>query len=87
VTNDLIDRLRELTAALTVWLEELPTAERLDALAALHAAHRELQRLVVTARGAALAELIDEQGIDVVSRALGVTADQLLELIDRKLPD
>jgi hypothetical protein len=73
-----MDTLRD---RLDSWLQGLPPGERLEALATVHDSLRSMSQMVRSVRRDALVQLIDERGIERVSRALDVSEERLLRII------
>jgi len=76
-----IDQARLLAASVGPWLNRFPLADRLEPLADVHSALRRLEALVKGLRDQTLSDMVDAEGLEVVSSALGISADRLLGLI------
>ena len=83
--HQLIDHMETLRSRLEIWLSGLPPRERLDALGTVHESLREMNQMVRSSRRDSLVELVDDWGIERVSRALGVSEGRILRLIARSV--
>jgi hypothetical protein len=79
--RQLIEHMDTLRDRLDAWLQGLPAGERLEALATVHDSLRSMNQMVKSLRRDTLVQLIDERGIERVSRALGVSEERLLRII------
>ncbi len=79
--RQLIEHMDTLRDRLDTWLQGLPPGERLEALATVHDSLRSMSQMVRSVRRGTLVQLIDERGIERVSRALGVSEERLLHII------
>ena len=83
--QQLIDHMDTLRKRLSSWLQGLPPAERLEALATVHDSLGQMRQMVKSVRRDTLVELIDQRGIERVSAALGVTEERVLRLIAERV--
>lgn len=79
--HQLIDHMETLRSRLEIWLRGLPPRERLDALGTVHESLLKMNHMVKSSRRDSLVELVDDWGIQRVSRALGVSEERILRLI------
>ncbi|VXB89619.1 hypothetical protein [Aeromicrobium sp. 9AM] len=79
--RQLIEHMDTLRERLDSWLQGLPPGERLEALATVHDSLRSMSQMVRSVRRDTLVQLIDERGIERVSRALDVSEERLLRII------
>ena len=83
--QQLIEHMDTLRERLDSWLQGLPPAERLEALATVHDSLKQLNQMVKAVRRDTLVQLIDQRGIERVSIALGVSEERVLRLIAERV--